>query len=125
MTIIEAYQVLHKFLLGSLNLLSLDQNMSFIQVIYNKMYVYTCIYHENVILICQALHHIDSIYPLYSHYLPHKFVYFQPSDDCWFKCNNGKDALMLSKNYPLQKDSTLQEIRWYQWENIVNSTGKT
>ena len=44
--------------------------------------VCTCIYHENVILICQALHHIDSIYPPYSHDLPHKFVCFQPSDYC-------------------------------------------
>ena len=32
---------------------------------------------------------------------------------------------MFRKNYPLQKDSTLQEIRWYQWENVVNSAGKT
>ena len=31
---------------------------------------------------------------------------------------------MFSKNYPLQNDATLQEIRWYQWENVVNSAGK-
>ena len=39
MAIIEAYQILHILLLESLNLLSLDQTMCFIQVIYNKMYV--------------------------------------------------------------------------------------
>ena len=31
---------------------------------------------------------------------------------------------MFSKNYPLQKDSTLQQIRRYQWENVANSAGK-
>ena len=31
----------------------------------------------------------------------------------------------LAKNYPLQKDSTLQEIRWYQWENVVNRVGES
>ena len=31
---------------------------------------------------------------------------------------------MFSKKYPLQKDSTLQQIRWYQWENAVNSATK-
>ena len=87
--------------------------------------VCTCIYHENVMLILQALHRIDSIYPLYSHDLPNKFVCFQPNDDCWFnKCNQCKDALMFSKNYTLQKDSTLQQIRRYQWENVANSAGK-
>ena len=40
---------------------------------------------------------------------------------CKKKC---EDALIFSKNYPLQKDSTLQEIRWYQWGNVVNSAGK-
>ena len=44
--------------------------------------VCTCIYHENVTLILQALHHIDSICPLYSHHLPNKFVCSQPNDDC-------------------------------------------
>ena len=38
--------------------------------------VFTCIYNENVMLILQALHHIDSIYPLYSQDLPNKFVCF-------------------------------------------------
>ena len=56
-------------------------------------------------LILQALHRIDSIYPLYSHDLPNKFVCFEPNDDFWFnKCNQCKGALMFSKNYPLQKD---------------------
>ena len=88
-------------------------------------YVYTCIYHENFMLILQALHRIDSIYSLYSHDLPNKFVCFQPNDDCWFnKCNQCKYALMFCKNYLLQKNSTLQQIRWYQWENAVNSAGK-
>ena len=73
--------------------------------------VCTCIYHENVMLILQALHRIDNIYILYSHNLPNKFVCSQPNDDCWFnKCNQCEDALMLSKNYPLQNDATLQEI---------------
>ena len=50
--------------------------------------VCTCIYHENVMVILQTLHRIDSIYPLYSHDLPNKFVCFQPNDDYWFnKCN--------------------------------------
>ena len=31
---------------------------------------------------------------------------------------------MFSKNYPIQNDVTLQEIRWYQWENVVNSADK-
>ena len=31
---------------------------------------------------------------------------------------------MFSINYPLEKDSTLQEIRWYPWENVVNNIGK-
>ena len=47
--------------------------------------VCTCTYHENVMLILQALHCIYSIYPLYSHNLPNKFVCPQPNDDCWFK----------------------------------------
>ena len=65
----------------------------------------------------QVLHHIDSIYPL------NKLVCFQPNDDWWFsKCN--QCPLMFSINYPLEKDSTLQEIRWYQWKNVVNSIGK-
>ena len=88
--------------------------------------VCTCIYHENVMLILYiALHRIDSIYPLYSHNLPNKFVCSQSNDDCWFnKCNQCKDALVFSKNYHLQNDATLQEVRWYQWENAVNSAGK-
>ena len=77
-------------------------------------------------IILQAIHHIGSIYPLYSHDLPNKFVCCQLNDDCWFnKCNHYKDALIFSKNYPLQKDSTLQEIRWYQWENVVNRVGES
>ena len=31
---------------------------------------------------------------------------------------------MIRKNNPLQKDSTLKETTWYQWENVVNSAGK-
>ena len=31
---------------------------------------------------------------------------------------------MFRINCPLEKDSILQEIRWYQWENVVNSIGK-
>ena len=59
----------------------------------------TCIYHENVTLILQALHFIDSIYSLYSH-LPNKFVCFQPYHDfCFNKCKHYKDELMFSKNY--------------------------
>ena len=40
------------------------------------------------------------------------------------KCNQCEDALTFSKNYPLQTDATLQEIRSCQWENVVNSAGK-
>ena len=77
--------------------------------------VCTCINYQNVMLILQALHRIDSIYPLYNLDLPNKLICFQPNDDCWFnKCNQCKDPLMFSKYYPLENDSTLQEIRWCQ-----------
>ena len=70
----------------------------------------------------QVLHRIDSIYPLYSLDLPNKLVCFQPNDWWFSKCN--QCPLMFRINCPLEKDSILQEIRWYQWENVVNSIGK-
>ena len=55
----------------------------------NCMHLYKYIYHENVMSILQALHHIDSTYPD----LPNKFLCFQPND-CWLnKCNHCKDKL--------------------------------
>ena len=128
MTIMEAYQIFkNEYLHNSIGKSKFAQLRPKC-VVYSSdltQYVYTCIYHENFMLIIQALHRIDSIYPLYSHDLPNKFVCFQPNDDCWFsKCNQCKYALMFCKNYLLQKNSTLQQIRWYQWENAVNSAGK-
>ena len=38
--------------------------------------VCTCIYHENIMLVLQASHRIDTIYPLYSHDITNKFVCF-------------------------------------------------
>ena len=101
MTIMEAYQIFkneHTHIsIGKSKFAELRPK----SVLYSSdlpQNVCTCIYHENVMLILQALHRIDSIYPLYSHGLPNKFVCFDPNDVFWFnKCNQCKSALMFSK----------------------------
>ena len=51
-------------------------------------------YHQNFMLLCQAMHKIQSDFPLYSHNLPPSLVCNKNSGDCWNnkcdECKGGK-----------------------------------
>ena len=102
--------------------------------------VCVCRYHENFILLLEALHKHDSAYPAYHHSLPACTVCEESSDNCWFnKCENCQNGTLFKAKYPvpndLQTDSdtcnsesdqdpSYKYIKWMQWEKIEGMDGK-
>ena len=77
----------------------------------------------NVCLLCEAMHKIQSNFPLYSHDLPPSLVCNENSDDCWNnKCDESKGGKRLMEKFPLFDTSV--EVTWYQWEKKLMGSGK-
>ena len=74
-------------------------------------------------LLCEAMHKIQSDFPLYSHDLPSPLACNENSDDCWNnkcdECNSGK---WFMGKFPLFDTSV--EVTWYQWEKKLMARGK-
>ena len=85
--------------------------------------VCTCRYHQNFVLLCEAMHKIQSDFPLYSHDLPPSLVCNENSDDCWNnKCDQCKGGKRFMEKFPLIDTSV--EVTWYQWEKKLIASGK-
>ena len=85
--------------------------------------VCTCRYHQNLMLLCEAMHKIQKDFPLYSHDLPPSLVCNENFDDCWNnKCDECKGGKRFIKKFPLFDTSV--EITWYQWEKKLMASRK-
>ena len=85
--------------------------------------VCTCRYHQNFMLFCEAMHKIQSDFPLYSHDLPPSLVCNENSDDCWNnKCDKCKGEKRFMEKFPLFDASV--EVTWCQWEKKLIASGK-
>ena len=73
--------------------------------------VCTCRYHQNFMLLCEAMHKIQSDFPLYSHDLPPSLVCNENSN-CWNnKCDKCKGGKRFLEKFPLFDTSV--KVTWY------------
>ncbi|KAI6651096.1 hypothetical protein LOD99_5673 [Oopsacas minuta] len=100
--------------------------------------VCVCRYHENFILLWDALDKFNVRFPLYHHELASSLICAECSDNCWYnKCEIYKDGVLFKEKYPptldldsdqeTYLDGKLKEenfIRRFQWEKIVGLNGK-
>ena len=88
--------------------------------------VCVCRYHQNMMLILEALHKLDERFPVYSHGLPQALVCSDPSDFCWNNsCENCKDALLFKSLYSFDDlDLGNKSVEWYHWEKVPGPNGK-
>ena len=85
--------------------------------------VCTCRYHQNFVLLYEAMHRIQSDFPLHSHDLPLSSVCNENSDDCWNnKCDKCKGGKRFMEKFPLFDTSV--EVTWCQWEKKLIASGK-
>ena len=82
-----------------------------------------CRYHQNFMLLCEAMHKFQSDFPLYSHDLPPSLVCNENSDDYWNKkCDECKGGKLFMEKCPLFDTSV--KVTWYQWEKKFMASGK-
>ena len=100
--------------------------------------VCVCRYHENFILLWDALHRFNARFPLYHLKLASSLICAESSDNCWHNiCETCKDVVLFKEKYPLTLDLVSDQetdsdgefreghfIRWFQWEKIVGLNGK-
>ena len=74
-------------------------------------------------LLCEAMHKIQSDFPLYSHDLPPSLVSNENSDDCWNnKCDECKCGKRFMEKFLLFDRSV--KVTRYQWEKKLMASGK-
>ena len=74
-------------------------------------------------LFCEAMHKIQSDFPLYSHDLPPSLVCNENSDDCWNnKCDECKGGKRFMEKFLLFDRSV--KVTWYQREKKLMASGK-
>ena len=79
-----------------------------------------CLYHENVILICEALHKAIPEFPVYSSEFVSNFVCSPTSETCMLghceACKEKGDMWLET----FEEGSSNQEVTWYEWARETN-----
>ena len=88
-----------------------------------------------MILLLEALHHVNSVIPACSSSLIEKSLCLNPPSACWFnECENCKDAATVYSKVNFLPHFLISIVvmqvlmdltPWYQWEDSKNSFGTT